>query len=153
MSFLRREWRRGDYVISTDPERLDVVMIHDFLARRSYWAQEIPLELVRRSIEHSLPFGLYAPEGQAGFARVVTDHAVFAYLADVFVLEPHRGRGLGTWLVETVVTCPELAGLRRWDLATDDAHELYRRFGFREANPARTMERVDPAPDIYRRGR
>src|SRR5262249_62130804 len=112
----------GDYVISTDPEHLDVVMIHDFLARRSYWAQEIPLELVRRSIEHSLPFGLYAPEGQVGFARVVTDHAVFAYLADGFVLEPHPGPGLGKWLMETVMACPELAGLRRAGLAATDAH-------------------------------
>jgi GNAT superfamily N-acetyltransferase len=148
---VRRGWRRGGYVISTDPGRLDVDLIHDFLAHRSYWAQEIPLEVVRRSIEHSLCFGLYASEGQAGFARVVTDYAVFAYLGDVFVLESHRGRGLGTWLVETVLGCPELQGLRRWDLATNDAHELYRRFGFGEANPARVMERVDPAPDIYRR--
>jgi len=128
-------------------------MIHEFLARRSYWAEDIPLEVVRRSIEHALPFGLYASEAQVGFARVVTDYATFAYVGDVFVLESHRGRGLGIWLMEAVVGCPELQGLRRWDLATDDAHELYRRFGFREANPARTMERLDPAPDIYRRGR
>ena len=150
---VHREWRRGDLVISTDPARLDVAMIHEFLARRSYWAQEIPPELVRRSIEHALCFGLHAPEGQVGFARVVTDYAVFAYLGDVFVLESHRGRGLGAWLVETVLACPELQGLRRWDLATLDAHELYRRFGFREADAARMMERVDPAPEIYRRGR
>jgi GNAT superfamily N-acetyltransferase len=149
---VHREWRRDDgYVISTDPALLDVGMIHDFLAHRSYWAQEIPLELVRRSIEHSLCFGLYAGGEQAGFARVVTDFAVFAYLGDVFVLEAHRGRGLGTWLVETAVGCPELQGLRRWDLATNDAHELYRRFGFVEADPACSMERLDPAPGVYRR--
>jgi GNAT superfamily N-acetyltransferase len=146
-----REWRRGAYVISTDPARLDVDLIHDFLAHRSYWAREMPREVVQRSIEHALCFGLHAAEGQVGFARVVTDYAVFAYLGDVFVLEPHRGRGLGTWLVETVLDCPELQGLRRWDLATNDAHELYRRFGFGEANPARVMERLDPAPAIYRR--
>lgn len=151
MTPVQREWRRGEYVISTDPARVDVGLVHDFLAQRSYWAREVPLEVVRRSIEHALPFGLYAPDGQAGFARVVTDYAVFAYLGDVFVLDAHRGRGLGTWLVETILGCPELQGLRRWDLATNDAHELYRRFGFREANPARTMERLDPAPEIYRR--
>ncbi len=82
---------------------------------------------------------------------MVKDHAVFAYLGAVFVAEDQRGRGLGTWLVETVVGCPELQGLRGWDLATSDAHDLYRRFGFREANPARVMERLDPAPDVYRR--
>jgi GNAT superfamily N-acetyltransferase len=148
---VRREWRRDGYTISTDPALLDVGLIHDFLSRRSYWAQEIPFDLVQRSIEHSLCFGLHASGGQVGFARVVTDYAVFAYLGDVFVVEAHRGRGLGTWLVETVVTCPELQGLRRWDLATNDAHELYRRFGFVEANPARSMERLDTAPDAYRR--
>ncbi len=150
---VRREWRRGAFVISTDRARLDVTMIHDFLAHRSYWAREIPLEVVRRSLEHALCFGLYAPEGQVGFARVVTDYATFAYLGDVFVLESRRGEGLGVWLVETAVTCPELQGLRRWDLATNDAHDLYRRFGFREADPGRTMERLDPAPEIYRRCR
>jgi len=148
---VRREWRRDGYTISTDPALLDVGMIHDFLSRRSYWAQEIPLDVVQRSIEHSLCFGLYAAGSQVGLVRVVTDYAVFAYVADVFVLEEHRGRGLGTWLMETVVGCPELQGLRRWELATNDAHELYRRFGFVEADPARVMERVDPAPGIYRR--
>jgi GNAT superfamily N-acetyltransferase len=148
---VRREWRRDGYAISTDPAQLDVRVIHDFLAHRTYWAQEIPLELVQHSIEHSLCFGLYAGDEQVGFARVVTNYAVFAWLGDVFVLESHRGRGLGTWLVETVVGCPELQGLRRWDLATNDAHELYRRFGFAEANPARMMERLAPAPDVYRR--
>jgi len=148
---VRREWRRDGYAISTDPARLDVRVIHEFLALRSYWARQIPLELVQRSIEHSLCFGLYAGDEQVGFSRVVTDYAVFAWLGDVFVLESHRGRGLGTWLVETVVGCPELQGLRRWDLATNDAHELYRRFGFGKANPARMMERLAPAPDVYRR--
>lgn len=114
MTPVRREWRRDGYVISTDPARLDVGMIHDFLAHRSYWSQEVPLAVVQRSIEHSCCFGLHAAEGQVGFVRVVTDYAVFAYVADVFVLESHRGRGLGTWLVETVLGCPELQGLRRW---------------------------------------
>src|SRR5262245_65298999 len=104
---VRREWRRDGYAISTDPTRLDVRVIHEFLAQRSYWAQDIPLELVRRSIEHSLCFGLYAGDEQVGLSRVVTDYAVFAWLGDVFVLESHRGRGLGTWLVETVVGCSE----------------------------------------------
>ena len=116
----------------------------------SYWAEGIPLDTLRRSIEHSLPFGVYDGEGMIAFARVVTDYAVVAYIADVFVLEAHRGRGIGKWLVEVVTRHPDLQGLRRWTLATKDAHGLYRRFGFTEADPARLMDKVDP--DVYRRG-
>ena len=141
-----REWHRGEFTISTDPSRLDVDMIHGFLTR-SYWAEGRSRERVARAIAHSLPFGLYHPTGQVGFARVVTDHVVVAYLADVFVLEAQRGKGLGTWLVETVVGAPELGKLRRWILGTRDAHGLYRKFGFVAPDAAVIMEKIDPDSD------
>jgi GNAT superfamily N-acetyltransferase len=124
------------YVVSTDPARLDVERIHRFLST-AYWATGIPLDLVRRSIANSLPFGLYAADGQqAGFARAVTDRATYAYLGDVYVESAHRGHGLGKFLVGCVIAHPELQGLRRWALATADAHELYARYGFGPpANP------------------
>lgn len=143
------EWRRGDYCISTDPSRLNLSVIHEFL-RNSYWAAGIPREIVEKSIRNSLPFGLYDAHAQLGFARVITDLATFAYLADVFVLPSHRGRGLAAWLMEVIRAHPELRGLRRWVLATRDAHGLYRRSGFTElAEPGRFMEIVDR--DIYRK--
>jgi GNAT superfamily N-acetyltransferase len=118
------------YEISTDPERLDLDVIHGFL-REAYWSPGVPREVVQRSFAHSLCFGLYAPGGaQAGFARAVTDHATFAWIADVFVLPEHRGRGLATWLMRTVLDHPDLQELRRVVLATRDAHGLYLRFGF-----------------------
>jgi GNAT superfamily N-acetyltransferase len=130
----------GGYEISTDPERLDIDAIHDFLTR-SYWSPGIPRDVVERAIAHSIPFGLYAPGGAlAGFARVVSDRALFAYLADVFVHDEHRGRGLGVRLVQCVLAHPELQDLRGWTLATADAHELYARFGFRQPErPDRLM--------------
>jgi GNAT superfamily N-acetyltransferase len=138
------EWQRGSYRISTDPERLDLDVIHGFLVR-SYWAEGRSREHVARSIKGSLPFGLYDEEAgqssaQVGFARVVTDQATVAYLCDVFVLEAHRDRGLGVWLVETVLSLPELVPLR-WLLGTRDAHELYRKFDFQDAPPGRLMRR------------
>jgi GNAT superfamily N-acetyltransferase len=142
---MTNEWQRGDYTISTDRARLDLNLIHDFLTNSSYWAKGRSLETVARSIEHSLSFGLYENERQIGFARVVTDYATFAWVADVFVLERARGRGLGTWLMKVIITHPELQGFRRWTLATKDAHEIYRRFGFSELKrPERWMERRDP---------
>ena len=149
-----KEYSRGRYVISTDRARLDLSMIHDFLTNSSYWAVGRKMEIVKRSIEHSLPFGLYDNERQIGFARVVTDYATFAWLADVFVLEEARGKGLGTWLVEVILAHPELQGFRRWTLATKDAHEIYRKFGFSELKrPERWMERRDPVtqetPDYW----
>ncbi len=131
-----REWRRGAYLITTEKGRLDLETIHGFLTT-SYWASGIPAETVRRSVENSLTFGLFADEGQVGFARVVTDYATFAYLADVFVLESYRGRGLGKWMMEVVFSHPELRGLRRWMLATRDAHALYRKYGFAEPEDPR----------------
>ena len=134
------ERRRDGYVISTDPQRLDREAVWRFL-RTAYWSPGIEREILDRGIDNSLVFGLYDPTGaQAGFARIVTDWARFAWLADVFVLEHHRGRGLGVWLVETVVGHPDLTGLRLV-LATADAHGLYERFGFAPVAGARMMER------------
>lgn len=133
---MHTEERRPDgYSISTDKARFDVGLIHNWLSRRSYWAEGRPFEVVRRSIDASLCFGVYAGREQAGFARVVTDGATFAWLCDVFILEEHRGRGLGKWLIESVVGHPDLQGLRVY-LATRDAHELYRRYGGFQALPA-----------------
>ena len=135
------EWKHGGYTISCDPERLDLGVVHGFLTT-SYWALGVSEDVVRRSIEQTLCFGVYDQESQIGFARVVTDRATFAYLADVFILEEQRGHGLGMWLIETIVAHPELSGLRRWILVTSDAHDLYRKYGFTELrNPERFMER------------
>ncbi len=120
----------AEYEISTDKSRLDVALVHGWLTESSYWAKGRTLDTVVRSIENSLCFGAYAPGGaQVGFARVVTDYATFAWLCDVFVLDAHRGRGVGKLLVEEVVAHPRLQGLRRLLLATRDAHELYRCHG------------------------
>ena len=148
------EWRRGEFAISTDRGRLDVGLVHKFLSESSYWATGRPREVVERSIEHSLAFGIYQGERQVGFARVITDYATFAWIADVFVLDEFRGRGLGKWLMEVIIAHPELQGFRRWVLATKDAHEIYRPFGFQELKyPARWMERHDPTtqerPDYW----
>ena len=137
-----REWQRSEFTISTDPARLDLDVIHGFLSR-SYWAAGRSRERLVQAIAHSLPFGLYHPAGQVGFARVVTDHVAIAYLADVFVLESQRGKGLGIWLVESIVGLPELQRLRRFVLATRDAHGLYRRFGFVEPAAGVLMEKLD----------
>lgn len=141
-----REWTRGEYTISTDRQRLDIDVIQGFLVH-SYWAKDRTRERVVQSIEHSLPFGLYHLDKQVGFARVLTDYVVLAFLADVFVLEGHRGKGLGTWMVEVITTLPELGGIRRWLLGTRDAHKLYRQFGFGEPRPNVLMERLDPESD------
>jgi GNAT superfamily N-acetyltransferase len=121
--------KRGDYLISTDRTRLDLAMIHDYLCNRSYWAQRRSFETVRRSIEHSLCFGVFLGDQQVGFARTVTDYATFAWLCDVFILESHRGKGLGKQLIQCVVDHPLLGELGIFILATRDAHELYRSYG------------------------
>ena len=142
------EWRRGEYSISTDKERLDVAVIHGFLTM-SYWAAGVPMDVVKQSIEHSLAFGVYKEDQQVGFARIITDYATFAYLGDVFILEPFRGRGLSKWLMEVIVGHPKLQGLRRWMLLTRDAHGLYRKVGFAEpSHPERYMEMH--FPDVYK---
>ncbi len=140
-------WDRGDYSISTDASQLNIGFIHDFLSNTSYWAKGRSVEVVQRSIENSLNFGVFKNVQQIGFARVVTDYATFAWLADVFIVEEHRGSGLGVWLIEVITSHPQLQGFRRWLLATRDAHELYRRFGFNEvAEPKRWMERSNTEP-------
>jgi len=143
------EHRRGEFLVTTDPARLDIEFIHSFLSN-SYWAEGIPRETVERSIANSLCFGVYEGDKQVGFARVITDYATFAYLADVFIAESYRGRGLSKVLMECIVKHPELQGLRRWTLATRDAHELYAKFGFTHlAKPDRFMELHDP--EVYKR--
>lgn len=143
-----REWQRGEYSISTDSKRLDLSVIHQFLSS-SYWAKGLPMQVLQQAIQHSLVFGLYKDNQQIGFARTITDYATFAYIADVFVLEPFQGQGLGKWLVETIVSYPELQGLRRCLLATKDAHGLYQQFGFTELNnPHRFMEKSNQ--DVYK---
>jgi GNAT superfamily N-acetyltransferase len=140
-------YRRGNTFISTDRTLLDLDVVHAFLTC-SYWATGIPRETVERSIENSLCFGLYDAERQVGFARVISDFATYAYIADVFVLENSRGRGFGNWLMECIVAHPALQGLRRWALATRDAHTLYSKFGFTPLRaPDRWMERYDS--DVY----
>ena len=141
-------FHKGDYSISTAKEKLDIPFIHRFLAH-SYWAENIPFETVQKSIEGSVCFGVYEGNKQIGFARVITDHATFGYLADVFIDENSRGRGLSKWLMEIIMDYPELQGFRSWQLATKDAHGLYARFGFTiPDNPERIMRKV--VPDIYK---
>ena len=134
------------YEISTDAARLDRDLIHRFLSEESYWARGRERWRTERSIDESLTFGVYRADEQVGYARVVTDRVTFAWLADVFVSRPHRGRGLGKRLVQTVLEHPDLRDVARWVLGTADAHELYRRFGFRETEPGRFMVRERSAP-------
>jgi len=133
---------KDEFIISTDKSKLDIQFIQNYLGNESYWAKNIPVETVQKSIDGSCCFGLYINENdlqatqkfaatkQIGFARVVTDHATFAYLADVFITEKYRGKGLAKWLMEIIMQHPGLQGLRRWMLATKDAHGLYAQFGF-----------------------
>ncbi|MGD0724251.1 MAG: GNAT family N-acetyltransferase [Spirochaetia bacterium] len=136
------ECRLGNYLISTNREKLDLRVIHEYLSHHSYWAQGRPRDVVNRSVENSLCFGLYDAVGrQIGFARVVTDYATFGWLCDVFILEAEKGKGLGKWLIETIVDYPELSQLQRLMLGTKDAHALYG--GFENLKePAKWMERV-----------
>jgi GNAT superfamily N-acetyltransferase len=145
---MHAEWKRDGFLITTDPTRLDVAAIHAFL-HHAYWCENIPRDTVERAVRHSLCFGLVDGAAQVGLARVVTDYATFAYLCDVYVLESHRGRGLGRWLIECVMAHPQLQGLRRFNLATRDAHGLYAQFGFQPLRqPDVHMERHKP--DIYK---
>ena len=133
------EWERPPYTISTDPARLDLETIHDFLANEAYWSPGVAREVVARSLENALCFGVYHDKEQVGLARVITDYATFAYIADVFIRAGHRGQGLGKWLVEAMLAHPGLQGLRKWTLDTKDAHGLYAQFGFREAPVGKHM--------------
>ena len=143
-------WTRGEYTITTDSARVDIDVVHRYLSEESYWAQDIPREVVARSIAHSLCFSVLHDKNQIGFARVTSDRATVAYLGDVFILPSHRGKGLSKWLMECVSSHPALQGLRRWMLATSDAHGLYVQFGFTPIKaPERWMEKHDP--QVYAR--
>jgi GNAT superfamily N-acetyltransferase len=136
--------------LSTDAGEMDVDAIHAYLAGESYWARGIPRDVVARAVRNSVCVGVFDRDAQVAFARVVTDRATFAYLCDVYVLESHRGRGIGKRMMEAVDAHPELRGLRRWSLVTKDAHGLYGRFGWTPVDrPERFMERTDP--DVYTR--
>ena len=135
-----QEYRRGKFLISTDRKRLDLDIVHAFLTK-CYWAKGIPREIVARSIENSLCFGVYEEDRQIGFGRVISDFATYAYIGDVFVLESYRGRGIAKWLMECIMWHPSLQGLRRWSLVTQDAHGLYAHYGFTPLeSPERHME-------------
>ena len=143
----------GDVVVSTDRSRLDVDLVHTVLAS-TYWAANIPREVVVRSIENSLAFGIYQGGAQVGFARVISDLATYAYLADVFIVEERRGRGLGEWLVESIMLHPQLQGLRRFALFTRDAAPLYARHGFKpqcEGDRSKHMPVLQPRRTGWRR--
>jgi len=143
-----QSWTLGEYEISTDPAKIDVGVVHWFLTN-CYWARGIPEEVVRRSIENSICFGLYKNGKQVGFARVITDRATFAYVADVFILLQYRGHGHSPWLMECILAHPDLQGLRRWALVTADTHGLYEQFGFTLVkHPERWMEIHDT--DVYK---
>ncbi|MXV50679.1 GNAT family N-acetyltransferase [Pedobacter sp. HMF7647] len=135
--------------ISTDKNLLDLDLIYDFIGRQSYWAQNIPFETLKRSIDNSLCFGVYDNGSQIGFARVISDNATFAYLADVFIVPEYRGRGLSKMLVSYIISYSELQGLRRWLLATADAHGLYKQFGFTELSQPDNIMEIKNA-DVYK---
>lgn len=138
-----------DFIIKNEIEEKDIAVIHNYLTH-SYWSENIPVETIAKAIDHSLNFGVYHHDDLIGFARAVTDYSTFAYIADVFVLEMYRGKGLSKWLMQTMVAHPQLQGLRRWALATRDAHGLYEKFGFKSlAKPERWME--IHFKDIYKR--
>ncbi len=142
------EWQRGAFTISTDRNRLQIDAVHKYLSEESYWAKERTREQTETAIKNSLSFGVYKGENLVGFARVVTDFATFAYLGDVFILYEFRGLGLSKWLMEVIINHPELQGLRRWILATKDAHRLYEKFEFTALKfPERWMEKT--APNAY----
>ena len=145
------EVEKDGYLISTNPSKIDVSVVHGYLSKESYWAKDIPLETVQQSIENSLCFGLYFDNKQVGFARLITDKATFAYLADVFIIPEHRKKGLSKWLMETIHAHPALQGLRRWLLGTRHAHTLYEQFGwtrFGDEQKERFMQFHNP--DVYK---
>ena len=143
------KWQQGLYTITSDQDDLDIELIHGFLSA-SYWAKGIPKAVVKKAIENSLAFGVYHEKNQIGFGRVITDRATFAYLADVFILPECRGRGLGKWLISCILAHPELQGLRRWLLATSDAHGLYRQLGFAPPRKPENLMEIN-VPDSYQR--
>jgi GNAT superfamily N-acetyltransferase len=144
---------KGEFSISTDRSRLDLAFIHDYLSKESYWGQGIPFEKVVSAADHSLNFGLFHGDRQIGYARILTDYARVAYLADVFVIDAYRGRGLSKWLLGQIMAHPELQGLRRWMLHTMDAHGLYEQFGWgAAAKPETYMEAYNEDPAWWAAG-
>jgi GNAT superfamily N-acetyltransferase len=140
------EFHEGEFTVSSDPARLDVEAVWDFLSQ-TYWGKERPRAVFDKSLRHSLCFGVYHRDRQVGFARVITDYGTFGYLADVYILEPYRGRGLGRWLVQCVLAHPEVRGLRRWALVTRDCQRLYRECGFTALqHPDHHMQKLQPYP-------
>ena len=138
------EYISGEFKITTDPEKLDLVWIHDFLTNKSYWSKGITFAVFQKSVENSLCFGVYYHDTQVGFGRVLTDFATFGYLADVFIDEKYRGRGLGKWLVECMLGEPGLYKKKRWMLLTKDAHGLYEHYGFAPiSQPGNVMEKIE----------
>lgn len=145
---MQNEWQHGEFTVNTDRNRLHVNVIHKYLSEESYWATERTYEQTATAIKNSLPFGVYKGETQVGFARVVTDYATFAYLGDVFILPEYQGKGLGKFLMKTILEHPDLQNFRRWILATKDAHALYEKFEFSALrHPERWMEKT--APNAY----
>ena len=141
---MHQVYQRSPYFIYTDPAKADALAIHKYLSEDSYWAENIPFETVKRSLDNSLCFSVYEAEKQIGLARIITDKTTFAYLCDVYVLPEYRGQGLSKWLMECVLSHPDLQNLRRFMLATKDAHGLYAQFGFKPtAAPERLMEVVN----------
>ncbi len=142
------KWQRENFTISTDKNLLQIEVIHKFLSTESYWAKDRSLEKTQIAIKNSLCFGVYHEEKQIGFARVISDFATFAYIGDVFILQEFRGNSLSKWLMEVMISHKDLQDLRRWILATKDAHKLYQQFEFTSLKfPERWMEK--PAPNAY----
>ena len=136
--------RKGDFFFTTDRAMLDLDVIHDFLSNHAYWCKGIQYETVRKAADHSLNFSVFHQDKQIGYARVISDFATVAYLGDVFILEAYRGQGHSRWLMDQIMTHPDLQGLRRWILLTRDAHELYKKYGWTQiAIPDRWMEKHD----------
>lgn len=145
-----QSWKKQNFLVSTDKSLLQISKIHRFLSEEAYWCLDIPKDVVEKSIQTSLCFGLYEDKNQIGYARIITDSATFAWLCDVYVEKSHRGRGLSKWLMECVMAHPDLKNLRRLCLATKDAHELYKQFGFEVTKtPGNWMEVKDN--DLYKK--
>lgn len=142
---------KGDFLISTDPALIDIDIVHHYLSKESYWAENIPKSIVEKAIQNSLCFGVYYQKSQIGFARIMTDKATFAYLADVFILPSEQSKGLGKWLMQVIHQHPELQGLRRWLLTTKDAHGLYKHFGWQPiTDDLRNRLMTINKPNIYK---
>ncbi|HVM88304.1 MAG TPA: GNAT family N-acetyltransferase [Puia sp.] len=141
-------WTRDKFIVSDEKDLLNIEFVHHYLSQKSYWSANIPFEVVKKSIEGSMCFGVYKEETQIGFARIITDKATIAYLGDVFIDEEYRGLGLSKWLMEIIIKHDELQSLRRWMLITRDAHELYKKYGFTPIGDAsKFMHRHNP--DVY----